>query len=40
MNAAVIKIIVNDLMLVRRLFDEYVDDGVKFRESRHMPHEL
>lgn len=38
-NAAVIRIIVNDLMLLR-LFDEYVDDGVKLRESRHMPHEL
>lgn len=39
MNAAVIRIMVNDLMLLR-LFEEYVDDGVKLRESRHMPHEL
>lgn len=33
------RIIVNDLMLLR-LFDEYDDDGVKLRESRHIPHEL
>lgn len=39
MNAAVIRIMVNDLMLLR-LFEEYVDDGVRLRESRHMPHEL
>lgn len=38
-NAAVMSIMVKDLRLLR-LFDEYVDDGVKLRESRHIPHEL
>lgn len=39
MNAAVIRIIVNDFKLLR-LLDEYVDDGVRLRESLHIPHEL